>query len=54
MNELTLTFEVDRTTKNTVRYAELSDEPVVGTLYLQKRVLGDQPPRKLLVRVSPA
>ena len=31
-----LTFKKDKETKNTVRYAEQGDEPVVGTLYLQK------------------
>mgnify|MGYP003411044826 CR=1 FL=1 len=31
-----LEFEFERETKNTIRFAEVSDEPVIGTLYIQK------------------
>jgi hypothetical protein len=34
--QLTVNFELERETKNTVRYAEQGDNPVVGTLYVKK------------------
>ena len=39
---ITLTFELERETKNTYRFAEVVGEdttPVVGTLYVQKAAL---------------
>ena len=44
-NTLTLTFELERETKNTYRFAEVVEEdgtPVVGTLYVQKGALNGQ------------
>ncbi|MCQ4638680.1 hypothetical protein NE619_18295 [Anaerovorax odorimutans] len=29
-------FEVEKETKGTIRYRELSEEPVIGTLYIRK------------------
>lgn len=45
-------FELERTTKNTYRYAEQSDIPEIGTLYIQKFALGAEPPARLRVSVE--
>lgn len=53
--EITLTFTKERTTKNTTRYAEDGDEPVVGTLYVKQTQvdkLGD--PESLSVTITAA
>jgi hypothetical protein len=41
-------------TKNTVRYAEQTDgkPPAVGTIYVQKWAIGQNPPKTLVIRVS--
>jgi hypothetical protein len=56
MDKLPLTFTLERQTKNTVRYAEAADAdpPAIGTLYVQKWVLGDDPPQKLTAIVGEA
>ncbi len=47
---------MERETKNTIRYQEESNgnPPAIGTLYLQKWLLGETPPVKLQVTVSEA
>ena len=54
MEAQTLTFSLERETKNTVRYSELTDgnPPTVGTIYVQKWAIGDSPPKVLTVTVS--
>ena len=54
MEAQTLTFSLERETKNTVRYSEQTDgnPPAVGTIYVQKSVMGDNPPKTLTVTVS--
>jgi len=49
-----LTFSLERETKNTVRYSEQTDgsPPTVGTIYVQKSAMGDNPPKTLTVTVS--
>lgn len=46
-----VTFTLERETKNTYRYQEeLSGEPpAIGTLYVQKWVLGQPPPKRIRV-----
>lgn len=39
----TLHFKLDRETKGALRYAEQSDNPVVGTLYVRKWALPTRP-----------
>ena len=39
--EKTLEFELERETKNTVRFSELGDDPVVGTLYVKKSAVAE-------------
>jgi hypothetical protein len=54
MEVQTLTFSLERETKNTVRYAEQTDgkPPAVGTIYVQKWAMGQNPPKPLVIRVS--
>ncbi|MFQ6128181.1 MAG: hypothetical protein ACE5QW_04695 [Thermoplasmata archaeon] len=43
--EVTLTFSYKRDTKRTYRFQEESDNPIVGTLYVQKRAFKSRPER---------
>ena len=54
MDKQTLTFSLERETKNTVRYSEDApgQPPAVGTLYLQKWLLGTDPPKSLTVTIE--
>jgi hypothetical protein len=55
MEPQTLTFAFERETKRTVRYQEQpegSKPPVVGILYVQKAVLGTEPPKTLTVTIT--
>ena len=56
MDKLILTFTLERETKNTIRYSEEADAdpPAIGTLYVQKWLLGDEPPEKLTVTIGGA
>ena len=49
-----LTFTLERETKNTIRYAEDTSgkPPAIGTLYVQKWLLGTAPPKNLIVTIS--
>jgi hypothetical protein len=46
MEAQTLSFTIERETKNTVRYQEQTagKPPAIGTLYVQKWLLGENPP----------
>lgn len=54
METQTLTFTVERETKNTLRYQENTDgkPPAIGSLYVQKWLLGEPPPRTLTVTIE--
>ena len=54
MESQTLTFTLERETKNTIRYQEDScgKPPAIGTLYVQKWLLGNEPPKKLTVTLG--
>ena len=56
MDKQTLTFTVERETKNTIRYAEDADgePPAIGTLHVQKWLLRKEPPWKLSVTIGEA
>ena len=56
MESQTLNFTLERETKNTIRYAEDANgkPPAISTLYVQKWLLGDAPPKKLTVTVAEA
>ncbi len=49
-----ITFILERETKNTIRYQEDASgkPPAIGTLYLQKWLLGNEIPKKLTVTVA--
>ena len=49
METQTINFTLEHETKNTIRYQEDNSgkPPAIGTLYVQKWLLGDQPPRSL-------
>ena len=49
-----LAFTLEKETKNTIRYAEDTSgkPPAIGTLYVQKWLLGSEPPRNLVVTIS--
>jgi hypothetical protein len=51
MDTLELTFEFERSTKNTHRYREVGSEDI-GVVYIQKESLPANPPKKLLVTVE--
>lgn len=42
-SSVTINFEFERETKNTYRFAEVADEPVVGTLYVKKSAFKSAP-----------
>jgi hypothetical protein len=55
MKTTVTTFELEKETKNTVRYNETPDEgvaPVVNTLYIQKHALGKTAPQNIKVTVE--
>ena len=54
MEPQTLTFTLEKETKNTIRYQEETNgkPPAVGTLYLQKWLLGNEPPKTLSVTIQ--
>ncbi|MBA7617652.1 hypothetical protein ES703_24968 [subsurface metagenome] len=59
MEKLELKFSYEKPTKNTIRYQEelgevahSSRDIAVGSLYIQKEVLGDPPPRRLRVIIE--
>ncbi|MDA0734442.1 MAG: hypothetical protein O2909_02505 [Chloroflexi bacterium] len=54
MESQTLTFTLERETKNTIRYAEDASgkPPAIGTLYVQKWLLGNEPPKQLIVTIA--
>ena len=46
-------FEFERATKNTYRFQEKTfTDPVIGTLYVQKALFGEQMPKRLRVTVE--
>ena len=54
MESQKLSFTLERETKNTIRYAEDASgkPPAIGTLYVQKWLLGNDPPKNLIVTIS--
>jgi hypothetical protein len=62
MEKQTLTFTLERETRNMIQYVEdfryleeFKDKPpAIGTLRVQRWILGDVPPRKLAVTIGEA
>lgn len=54
METQTLTFTLEKETKNTIRYQEdaKGKPPAIGTIYVQKWLMGDSPPRNLTVTIG--
>ena len=54
MEAQTLTFTMERETKNTVRYQEQTEgkPPAIGALYVQKWALGETLPQTITVTVA--
>ena len=54
MEPQTLTFTVERDTKNTIRYQEETNgkPPAIGTIYVQKWLLGTNPPKTITVTIQ--
>ncbi len=48
------TFEVEKETKNTIRYEEITEgvPPKIKTLYIQKWALGKNPPKKIKITIE--
>ena len=52
MEQFNAEFELVKDTKNTYRYAEIGNIPKIGSLYVQKHALGEEPPKHLKVTVE--
>jgi hypothetical protein len=55
VKRLVLVFNKEKETKGTYRYQEVEAvdrEPAVGSLYLKKTAVGDQPPGQLRVTIE--
>src|SRR5690606_1651416 len=52
MEPITVEMTIDKTTKNTYRFSENSDEPVMSTIYLQKSAFEGLPPKTITVTVE--
>jgi len=45
-------FEIDKVTKNNIKYKELNDVPIIGEIYIRKYVLGVHPPERILLTLE--
>lgn len=54
MMDVIIIFEMEKETKNTVRFQEVSEgkPPVIGTLYVQKWALPKPVPQKITVTLN--
>ena len=54
MEEQKLSFTLEKETRNTIRYQKDASgkPPVIGTIYVQKWLRGDAPPKNLTVIIS--
>lgn len=54
MQSQTLIFTMEKETKNTIRYMEQTDgkPPAIGSLYVQKWLVGQNPPKTLTVTIQ--
>lgn len=54
MAKIEAEFEIEKETKNTIRYEEVTDgkPPVIRTLYIQKWALGKNPPKRIKVTIE--
>ncbi len=56
METISITMELEKETKNTVRYTEKAEgkPPVIGTLYIQKWATSPDTPKTITVTVEVA
>ncbi len=56
MDAISITMELEKETKNTVRYAERTEgkPPAIGTLYIQKWATSPDAPKQIRVTVEGA
>lgn len=47
-------FEFERATKNTFRFKEISDDPIIGILYVKKTAFAGRQPLRVSVALSEA
>jgi len=54
MDKITIQMNLEKTTKNTYRFAEENKgkPPIIGTLYIQKWALGDSAPSSVTVIIE--
>ena len=54
MEKKELVFRIEKATKNTIRYEEVTDglPPVVKNIYIQKWALGENPPERIRVTIE--
>ena len=55
MKTTVATFELEKETKNTVRFQEQvadGQQAVIGPLYIQKHALGSEPPKTVTLTIS--
>jgi len=54
MKKIEAVFEIERETKNTIRYEEVTEgmPPAIRTIYIQKWALGKNPPKRIKVTVE--
>ena len=49
-----VSMKLEKSTKNTYRYSEVIEDkpPVLGTVYIQRYVLGSTPPKELKINLE--
>ena len=54
MEKIVAEFEIEKETKNTIRYEEITEgrPPVIRTIYIQKWALGKNPPKKIKITIE--
>lgn len=55
MSDLVTTFELWKSTENTYRYKETPEKgqaPIIGSLYIQKWALNEEPPNTLKLTIE--
>jgi len=55
VEEMVIEMEIEKETSNTYRYKEVpkrGQPPVVKTIYIQKWIFGEEPPRRIRVTIS--
>lgn len=51
MKKIEASFELEKSTKNKIRFAEVSGEQAIETIYIHKDVIGDAKKIKVTIEV---